>query len=305
MFVTTGNENDNEVALASENGVFWQKLYTKTEIDTMFSNLSSAVFELEASYYADSVEGYGRNLLDVFNVNTIAEAIAEIRRRCNNSGQIDNTKIPDFRGIIIGDYIDLPSINDGTTNFIWNDTYKNLRIIVSGFNTYKNSGNSERTNNHILFMFRNCVMTRRMNSSVSCQGYKYTELRTYLNGDFATGLKAVLGGGYLYSIDRLISEYDSWGYTSDSVLLPTEYEVMGAPVWSGIGVSGGFVCQWPIYRHAIYKCKRFNGSRTRYWLASQEGGKPNLRMNIVEHRAIMNCADLTTEHGISPAFCVC
>jgi hypothetical protein len=32
--------------------------------------------------------------------------MAEIRRRCNNNGEINNTGIPDFKGIQIGDYID-------------------------------------------------------------------------------------------------------------------------------------------------------------------------------------------------------
>jgi hypothetical protein len=82
----------------------------------------------------DTIEGWNKSLLDVFKVSTIAAAMAEIRRRCNNNGEIDSSKIPDFRGIRIGDYIDLPSLDDGSTVYTHNPEYNNLRIVVSGFN---------------------------------------------------------------------------------------------------------------------------------------------------------------------------
>ena len=81
------------------------------------------------SLLADMVDGSGRNLLDVLGVATIAEAMAEIRRRCNNNGEIDASKIPDFSGIMIGDYIDgidlsdVPAENGGSAGQAWNDTY--------------------------------------------------------------------------------------------------------------------------------------------------------------------------------------
>jgi hypothetical protein len=127
--------------------------------------------------------------------------MAEIRRRCNNNGEIDNTGIPDFRGIRIGDYIDGLSLDGvsaapgGTAPQAWNNTYKNNRIVVSGFNTFKGSGDTEVTKNHILFTFRNIICHGYMNSSdTNVGGYPATLVRTWLEGSFATGLKAALGG---------------------------------------------------------------------------------------------------------------
>ena len=242
--------------------------------------------------------------MEVFDVQTIAEAMEEIRRRCNNDGEIDNTKFPDFNGIMIGDYLDLPSLNDGTTNYVWNDDYKNLRILVSGFNIYKGAGSTENTKNHILFSFRNCPMTRRMNeTNTNVGGYAATEMKTYLDGDFATGLKAALGGEYLYSVYRLLSTADTtWSWNLNTVFLPTEYEVWGAPVWSHIPYGGGFQCQWPIFYETVYKGKRYNGSRKWWWEASQQAASASnfchVSGNINAHYGASSAG------GVAPAFCV-
>lgn len=69
----------------------------------------------------------------------------------------------DFRGLRIGDYLDLHEIvmwynetiggtEEKTQNF--NITYKNTRIIISAFNPYKNADNRK---DHTLFTFRNCI----------------------------------------------------------------------------------------------------------------------------------------------------
>ena len=248
----------------------------------------------------------GRNLLEVFKVETNAEVMAEIRRRCNNNGEIDNTGIPDFRGIMIGDYLDLQSLNDGTTDFVWNEDYKNLRILVSGFNIYKGAADNENTQNHILFTFRHCVTTRQMNATdTNTGGYVASAMKAYLDGAFADGLKQALGGEFLYSVSRLLSISDSdWAWNVNTVFLPTEYEVWGAPVWSHVGYGGGFQCQWPIYRETVYKVKRFNGSRQWYWVASQRSGSSanfcHVGVSLTAHYII----GASAAGGVAPAFCV-
>jgi len=247
----------------------------------------------------------GRNLLDVLRVNTIAEAMAEIRRRCNNSGEIDNSRIPDFRGIAIGDYIDLPSLNDGTTNFTWNAEYKNLRVLVSGFNIYKGAGDTENTENHILFSFRNCPTTRQMHTSdINTGGMAAMALKTYLEGGFATGLRSALGGDYLYPVRRLLSTSDSnWAWDVNNVFLPTEYEIWGAPAWSGMEYESGFQCQWPIFRETVYKGKRHNGSRMWWWTASRRKGTAYfcyVHTSLCTHHGHASSA----VGGVAPAFCV-
>jgi hypothetical protein len=111
--------------------------------------------------HADQVDGMGCDLRLVFAIASTDPAVyipaimAEIRRRCNNNGEIDNTGIPDFTGIMIGDYIDgldlsgVAAAPGGNAPQAWNDTYKNNRIVVSGFNTYKGAGGTENAKNHI------------------------------------------------------------------------------------------------------------------------------------------------------------
>ena len=246
------------------------------------------------------IEGYGRSLLDVFKVKTIAEAMAEIRRRCNNNGEIDKSKIPDFRGIRIGDYLDLPSLDDGTTKFIWNDDYKNLRILVSGFNHYKGHGDTENADNHILFTFRHCVTTKRMNpTDTNAGGYNDTELKKYLEEVFALGLKQVIGD-YLYSVRRLLSigTGGSWAWYTNTVFLPTEREVWRSSVRAHPEWDGGTTGQYHIFVHTAYKVKRFNGSRN-WWCSSPHGSVASYFCAVSSHiHAHYNAA--SSVGGVSP-----
>jgi hypothetical protein len=65
-----------------------------------------AELRLDMSSHADQIDGMGRNLLDVLGADSIPAAMAELRRRCSNNGEIDSAGIPDFRGLEISDYID-------------------------------------------------------------------------------------------------------------------------------------------------------------------------------------------------------
>jgi hypothetical protein len=209
----------------------------------------------------------GRNLLDVLGVANIAGAMAALRARCNGTG------LPDFSEILLGDYLDLPSLTVDGAVYTWNASYKNLRLVVSGFNTYKGAGDTENTKNHILFTFRNCPLTRAMNpTNDNTGGYPASDMKTYLDGVFATGLAAALGGDYLYPVKRLISNKDvSPGYNwySGTVWLPTEIEVFGLQAF---GDELKIYCtpiQMPIYQDSYeYRIKRLNGSRQWWWLSS-------------------------------------
>jgi len=253
--------------------------------------------------HGDMIEGLSRSLLDVFKVNTIAEAMAEIRRRCNNNGEIDNSQIPDFRGIRIGDYLDLPSLDDGTTVYTWNPTYKNLRIVVSGFNHYKNAGSTENTKNHILFTFRNCVLSKRMNASnTNAGGYEESELRTYLEGVFMLGLKQTIGD-YLYPVQRLLSTKGSNSWITDTVFLPTEREVWGYPAWGETEYDSGTPGQYPIFFFTVYKGKRYNGSRQWWWVASPSASSSSPFCSVYHNINAYHHA-ASSSGGVAPAFCV-
>jgi len=51
----------------------------------------------------------GRNLFDVPGADTIAQVMAELRRRCNNNGEIDASGISDFSGLQLGDLSAIPA----------------------------------------------------------------------------------------------------------------------------------------------------------------------------------------------------
>jgi hypothetical protein len=251
---------------------------------------------------AEQVDGYGRNLLEVFKVGTIPEAMAEIRRRCNNNGEIDGSGIPDFRGIMIGDYIDaldlsaIPAENGGTAGQEWNDTYKNNRIVVSGFNTYKGAGDTENAKNHILFTFRNIPLRKRMNASNdNAGGYAASEVRAFLEGTagngtgdksgvttaaFMNALKAQIGD-YLYTIRKAHSTKSGQAWNNYTVFLLSELEAFGYPCYGDEGVYMAAITTpaiaaragWltnihiPIFQKSYeYLIKRYNGARDWWYL---------------------------------------
>ena len=255
----------------------------------------------EVTSNSDSTEG--RNLLNVLGVTTVSAAMAILHSRCNGTGTAD------FSSLMIGDYLDLPSLTVDGTTYPWNATYKNLRIVISGFNEYFNCGESSdgvNTKNHILWTFRNCVLEKRMNSSNSNSGgYMSSELRTYLDGVFATGLGEALGSStYLYSVRRAISKKGSTGWGTFKVFLPSEVEVWGCQSNSDDQIDWNTNLQFPIYvRSAYYRSKKYNNSRKAWWLGSPRSSNSQF-CGINIHGGHFIC-DATVANGIAPAFCTC
>jgi hypothetical protein len=309
-----------KVPIRDKNGLTIDDIKRESAIESAMQDMDS---------HADMVDGMGRNLLEVLGVSTIPEAMAEIRRRCNNNGEIDNTGIPDFKGIRIGDYIDgldlssIGAVPGGTAPQIWDDTYKNNRIEISGFNIYKGGGDTENTKNHILFTFRNVVCTGPMNATnTNIGGYIATAMRTWLegaNGDgsgsFAAGLKAALGGEYLYTIRKYhAAKTDATASTSAwnsyTVWLPSEIEVFGYQargdeIASADGSRAVFGVQFPIYqRSMVHRIKRRNGSRAWWW---EMTGSASNTLNFcgANNNGYANYhIASSTDGGVAPAFCV-
>ena len=277
------------------------------------------------SEHSDQVEGEGRDLRKVFKIYStdptvyIPEIMAEIRRRCNNSGEIDASQIPDFSGIAIGDYIDgldlsgIAAPTGGNAPQAWNDTYKNNRLVVSGFNTFKNIGNTENTKNHIFFTFRNCVAKGRINpTNTNNNGYSGSEIRIWnegANGDgngvLANKLKEKLGGNYLYKIRRGNTDSGSAAVWKDyTVFLLTEAEVFGNQIFNKEMNTFNLNVHIPIFANGCeYIVKKWNGVRSSWWLHSSISSH-NLNFCNVEgtgHADHNNASDIL---GIAPAFCV-
>ncbi len=285
---------------------------------------------------APMVEGYGRDLCEVFGITSgtveqkIAACMAEIRRRCNNNGEIDASGVPDFRGIAVGDYLDgidlsaIPAENGGDAGQAWNDTYKNNRIVVSGFNTFKGSGDTETDQNHILFTFRNIPLRKRMNATdTNTGGYPASELRAFLegvNGDgtgaksgvttaaFLNALKVRLAGGgsanYILPIRRLLSNKGARVWVTCSLWLPGEEEVFGATTLGEANHGEGLKVQFPIYQTStVYRGKRYNGARHWWWEQSPFSADV-LQFCNVSGYSDASAKSASAVGGCAPAFCV-
>jgi len=279
---------------------------------------------LDVDSHPTMVDGDGRNLLEVLGVSTIPEAMAEIRRRCNNNGEIDDTKIPNFHGIRIGDYLDgldfsaIGAPINGQAPQAWNDQYKNNRIVIAGLNTFKGAGDTENAKNHILFVTRNSIAVGRMNATdTNTGGYPASEMRAWLegasgdgSGPFATGLKVQLGGDYLYSIKKYHSSKDSNVWTQYTVFLPSELEVFGYQVRgdeiAADGTKTAFGVQFPLYQKSFdHRIKRRNGSRAWWWLQTPCADS-STRFCYAHSTGYADFfhAGGTTYGGVAPAFCV-
>jgi hypothetical protein len=246
----------------------------------------------------------GRNLLDVLGVATVADAVEALHQKTNADG------VPDFSGLQIGDYLDLPSLNDGSTTYTWNEAYKNLRIVISGFNTYKHMGSTENAKNHIVFTFENCPLTKRMNATnTNTGGYAASEMRTYLEGGFLAGLVEALGHDYLYSVRRYISNKGSYAELNAKIFLPTEIEVYGMQInGDELGDSATdyqYVnpVQLPIFRDSYkHRIKRYNGSRQWYFLSTPYSAD-SASFCLVYSYGRAGSGSAVSAGGCAPVFC--
>ena len=254
----------------------------------------------EATANTGSTEG--RNLLTVLGVTTVAEAMEVLHERCNGEG------VADFSGLMIGDYLDLPSLTVDGTTYTWNATYQNLRIVISGFNHYIHCGDTENTKNHILWTFKNVVLQRQMNSSnTNTGGYNANAMKTYLDGVFALGLGSALGSSdYLYTISRAISKKGSTEWVRNTVFLPTEVEVFGVATYGDDQNTWNTNIQYPIYRDSsYYRCKKYNGSRAWWWEATPGASNSTDFCAVTNGGGSDNPNASNSNGGVAPAFCTC
>jgi hypothetical protein len=289
--------------------------------------LANRTIFLNDARLAGSVEGKGRNLMTVLGAASLTGAMDEIGRRCNNNGEIDASGVPDFDGLMPGDYLDgidlsaIPAENGGDAGQAWNETYKNNRIVVAGFNTYKGTGDTEVTKNHILFVFRNCPLRKRMHGVNDLVNVRTSELQAFLegsNGDgtgavagvttaaFLNAMKQQLGAGHILTIRRLIVErldahQDAW-YNS-TLFLPNEYEVSGS-IEVGAAVKperNPVPNHYPLYQGSpVYQIKRYNGSRYWWWLTDVVSSGV---FALFHYLGYTHCAAVGSVGGVSPAFC--
>jgi hypothetical protein len=271
------------------------------------------------------VDGYGRNLMTVLGKQTIIDTMAEIVKLSNNTGQLDNTGIPNYSAMRVGDYIDgidlsgIAAENSGSAGQAWSDGYKNNRIVIAGFNTYKGAGDTENTKNHVLFTFRNCPLAKRMNSSNdNTGGYQASELRAFLeglNGDgtgdksgvttarFMTVLKQQIGD-VLYKIRKAHSNKGGYNWANYTCFIPTELEVFGYQTWGDEANMYNTNVQWPLYAQGYaYRVKRYNGARQWWWEHTPYSGSA-ASFSTVHSVGDASYGSASSVGGCAPAFCV-
>ena len=292
--------------------------------------------QVDTAVHARHVEGMGRCLMKVLlNIDfatltsqaqrnqAIARVMAEIRRRCNNNGEIDNSGMPDFRGLMVGDYLDgldlsgieAPPGEVSEAPQAWNDIYKNNRLLIGGFNTYRHSGwEAEIIKNHIVFVTRHNVARGRMNPiNDNTGGYEATEIRPWLEGatgdgdaPFAAGLKAALGGNEPLLTIRHLFEHapGTWIWGDATVFLLSPFETHGTPGFADVERGDGLSLHLPIYQDSsVYRVKRWNGVRHTWWLRSPRASLASY-FCIVSHLGYSYNSAASEVRGVAPAFCV-
>jgi hypothetical protein len=235
-----------------------------------------------------------QDLMTLFGVTTIPEVMQKLRRRLNNNSEIDNTGEPNFQGLMEGDYIDgldlngIPGLaNGGIALQAWNDSYKNNRIAIAGFNTYHGVGDIVNTKNHIILTFENIISEGRFSYQILGGTPVYytnapsSPMRYWLegiNGDgtglLSYALKIAFGGDYLCPIRKKFG-YDSYYFT---VWLPSEVEVLGAKN-RGDEYPSETNKQLPYFIDINRRKKTYNGVYGKYWLLNK--GTNSSTSNVV------------------------
>jgi hypothetical protein len=265
---------------------------------------------IEAVSYGQMFGG-GRNLKKVFGVNTVPEVMAVLRSKCNGEG------VPDFWDLCIGDYVDIPSL------VVDNAVYPNARVLVSGFNHYKNPAQEPENRNgknHILFTFDKIVLNRRMNAgNTNAGGYPASELRVFLEGAagdgtglFAQGLKEAVGD-YLYTVRKFASIKGNMAWGGYTVFPPTALEVGTTLYWDGGGIypddeddTEGLQKRFPVY--AVRRVRKLKigqppGFDSWWWLSSPYSGGSSSFCFVGSGGGATYYA-ASGAGGVAPAFCV-
>lgn len=250
--------------------------------------------ELEG-YFQNWRPDIGRNLQTVLGTSDAVSTFAALRARADAGN---------FNGLRLADYIDVPSITiDGTAIANANER---LRFEIAGFDTYYNVGNTAVSSHHILMLSKNCVLQHAMNSADdNTGGYAASELCTYLNGSVNTGLVSAIGITPK-TVRRLLDNKSSWGWTVETVFIPTEVEVFGCCAWSNnSGNSVGSSVQWPLFAQFPQKrIAKYNNGRYWWWEASPRTANSTYFCYCSDNGSANSCLASGSNGGVRLAFLV-
>lgn len=210
-------------------------------------------------------------------------------------------KTEDFSGLHIGDYKDIVL-----------STGEEVRVDLSGFNTYMNVGDSDiLTDPHLYFTFRDCLKTTyQMNSSnTNTGGYASSALAKTVNTTIYNTLPADLKA-VMKEVRRMDNNKSNWAWASRKLWLLQETEVFGRNNWSD-GLDGGGI-QLPIFAHSyrhivkgLGKGAAASGSRANWWLASPYAlNDTNFCLVSRDGYANRDGGGASYSYGVAPGFII-
>jgi hypothetical protein len=272
------------------------------------STLQQAAIDTGLNRTMAEIMGFApRNLMTLFGVATVAQAFAALRA-------ISVTG--DFRSLRLGDYIDLPSLSIGADslqpdayparNLIWNASYENLRLEIVGFDDYYLVGNAAVPNqHHVTMMFKNLPTLAQFNTTnITTGDYPGSMLFHWLHEQFEPALVSAIGLTPR-PVDRIIGTVGSWGWVgSETIFLPTNVNIFGTTGFSHTNYGTGTQTQFALFAlNPNRKLKKYNGSRTSWWLAEPSAGSSaSFCLADGGGRAYFNGASGTS--GVDPAFLI-
>ena len=208
-------------------------------------------------------------------------------------------KSEDFTGLHIGDYKDIVL-----------STGEEVRVDLSGFNTYINAGDTPiLTAPHLCFTFRDCLKTAyQMNSTnTNTGGYAASALAKTVNETIYNTLPADLRA-VMKEVRRLDNNKGTWAWASRKLWLLQETEVFGRCNWSD-GYDGGGI-QLPIFAHSyrhivkgLGKGAAARGSRAYWWLASPEASSTT-SFCYVNGYGNADSVNASSSNGVAPGFII-
>ena len=177
----------------------------------------------------------------IFQERDITESVG-VDELCNRA-QSGN-----FGDLALGNYI---KVNITTTLPDESEVNEDVELMIGGFNTYLNVGNTPFAKPHILMLLRGAGFktTAKMNETATTDGgYIATDMHTNVLPAYATALKDVFGEHLLKHKELLTNKVtdgksNGWGWADVDLCLMTEVEVFGTTVFSSSGYDVGSGCE--------------------------------------------------------------
>jgi uncharacterized repeat protein (TIGR02543 family) len=234
--------------------------------------------------------------------------------------------------IKLGDYVDLASLKvdayNGNSGAIANGSSPLankelaghgtlLRLIVVGINIYYDKNDNGTGTSHLIFNFLNIPGKGRIQASNDNRvndRYATSEMRTYLTGNYWTGLKnAGVPESAVMRLNRIVGtgENPPNGVMIDDLLwLPTAYEYVGAELYETEAENAGNQGQMAYYTDTD-KGKKYDASNTmtNYLTASRWGKDsvffPTTANNWYSWNGGVGATCYYNDvHGVAPGFAV-